>query len=1467
MAHLSICLLGTFAVTRGALPITAFVSNKVRALLAYLAMESDRPHTRAALEGLLWPESAPEAASASLRTALADLRRVLEDPKAHQPYLHITHDTLQFNAQSDSRVDAAEFSRLTGYLHLPRSDCSPIDAEALATAMSLYRGPFLEGFSISDSAAFEEWSSLWRERIGQAALNGLGALARYHEACGEYTPALEYARRQVALDPWLEDGHRQVMRILSLNGQRAEALAQYAVCRKALAMELGLEPSAETVRLAEAIRAGDLKGLQPGRLLPAAGAPPYRGLHYFDVEDAGLFFGREEITTQLAQRVVQTGMLIIVGASGSGKSSLARAGIAARLKAQGWEVQFMSPTGDPQKAIAQTAAWAPAGPEGSGSMSSSHADLPRRLLVVDQFEELFSLCRSEAARSAFLDQLFRGWGAGSPGGPALILVLRADFYSHCAAYPLLREALSAHQEYIGPLDAAGLRQAIEAPARRGGWALEPGLAGRFLEDVGATASHPPEPGALPLLEHALLETWLRRRGHLLTLEGYQESGGVHEAIARTADRVYACLSPSDQDLARDVFLRLVEPGEEMQDTRRRASMSELCLLGGEESGAAGAGVAGLLDALARARLVTISQETAEIAHEALIREWPLLQSWLAEDRENLRLQRHLAQSAAAWERLGRDPGDLYRGARLAQALEWAAQPGHERALDPLERVFLDTSRASAEAELREREAIRQRELEFARQVADAEHTRAKAECQRAEEQKQAALRIYREERLATANELAAQAQSTLESQPDLSLLLALEAVDLLQRAGLGMPWQVQQAVHDVALALRLIWMKESAPSTFEVTYLSDASRVLWWDTGGIHQADAETGAEEFCFDAVNLELSPDERLVAVTQNVFEKNWWLELWERSSVTRLATISLSNTWNPWWMIKSFSRDGKLLLVGNTENKGLLLDLSAWIAEGMPGGVTLSPPSRWIEDCSWFSWKYHFHPDGRTFVIGRAARPSLTLFDLETLTPVREFTGLAGTPLGHCFSPDGTRLAATCRDRTVRVWEVASGRELARAPARCSFGELFITYSPDGSCLATSADDGRVTLWDAADLHHLLELYHASAAWGVAFSPDGRRIITSRSAGSVQVWDVTSGARGELGAYRPSAPLHTQVIPSAPGGIYRAELRPDGGTVDFQQGASLDGKYIIETFPEGTAALVDTSTFHETTRLRGWSEPVERRCYPALSRDNTRLALRINGRTRVLDVPSGMLLFETSPGFWTWQTELPPAFSPDGRLLAAGVCNGAIYLWDLESREKPLSLPISLGWLSCCAFSPDGRFFAAAGSLEDRLENRGYAWVWDLTTPSAPPVVIVQDQSRIDQICFHPDSHSLAVCGVDPDAIIYAVTSGKRLLTLRGHTAHVVNIRYSADGQSILTASWDGSARVWDAETGAELLHYRVPGNNWFGMAFFTPDGHVIAAGEDGCYRTFAFQDFDALVELVRGRKVRDWKEEERKRYLRA
>jgi hypothetical protein len=309
----------------------------------------------------------------------------------------------------------------------------------------------------------------------------------------------------------------------------------------------------------------------------------------------------------------------------------------------------------------------------------------------------------------------------------VVLALRADFYRNCAPYAALRDALAARQAYIGPMCADELQRAIEEPARCGGWDLEPGLVAVLLKDLGADGAQAPEPGALPLLSHALLETWKRRRGRTLTISGYLASGGVRGAIAETAEAVFQDeLDAQQRAIARTIFLRLTEIGDSagVAETRRRATFEELISQPDDAPA-----VRDVLTKLADARLIITDEGVAEVAHEALIREWPTLRGWLEVNRDNLRLHRHLTLAAEGWARQGRDPGELYRGARLAQALEWAvANPAESNAL---EREFVAASRQLSEREAVEREAQRQRELEAARQLAQAEQQRAEQQARAA----------------------------------------------------------------------------------------------------------------------------------------------------------------------------------------------------------------------------------------------------------------------------------------------------------------------------------------------------------------------------------------------------------------------------------------------------------------------------------------------------------------------------------------------------------------------------------------------------------------------------------------------------------------------------------------------------------------------------------------------------------------
>ncbi|HEX2118321.1 MAG TPA: TIR domain-containing protein, partial [Acidimicrobiales bacterium] len=432
---------------------------------------------------------------------------------------------------------------------------------------------------------------------------------------------------------------------------------------------------------------------------------PYRGLSSFDEDHAEFFFGREDDTSRILELLKESRFVAVMGASGSGKSSLVRAGVVRALRtgrlpsSETWPIRVFTPGARPLTALA--AQMHKAFPQESmqGTLRDLHADErsldlaataglaesppDRRLaLVADQLEELFTLCTDEAERKAFLDNLL--YAATIPGGRVVVVVgMRADFYHRCAPYPQLRTLIASEQYLVGPLTREGLRRAIEEPARRVGVELEAGLLDTILADVGA------HPGGLPLLQHVLLELWQRRRGRMLTLEAYVAAGRLEGALAKRANTVYQALPPVQQEIARRVLLRLVQPGEGTEDTRRRATLDELVSIS-EDRGA----VERVVESLAQERLVTFGQDEAtgkrvvDITHEALIRGWPELREWIAERRDELRAERRLGEAAVEWDRGGRDESVLYRGARLST---W---DGHGlEGLNDLEREFLTASRA------------------------------------------------------------------------------------------------------------------------------------------------------------------------------------------------------------------------------------------------------------------------------------------------------------------------------------------------------------------------------------------------------------------------------------------------------------------------------------------------------------------------------------------------------------------------------------------------------------------------------------------------------------------------------------------------------------------------------------------------------------------------------------------------------
>ncbi|MGZ5348431.1 MAG: nSTAND1 domain-containing NTPase, partial [Solirubrobacterales bacterium] len=507
-----------------------------------------------------------------------------------------------------------------------------------------------------------------------AALDAVIARALAKEPERRYASCREFARAALAVA--VDEANRLLVDVASraAGGRSDQSEVEAELAGKVIDLQLVREQARTLADPATPAR------------VSSEGICPYKGLASFEPVDAEYFFGRERLVAELVARLVGAGFLGIVGPSGSGKSSLVRAGLLPALAAgalpgsEGWRRLLLRPGERPLDELRRALVSGARDPlvEAIDALSANE----RLLLVVDQLEELFTACRSEAERAAFADTLARA--AADPEGRAVVVVaLRADFYGRFAAYPGLAELLGANHVLVGPMQASELRRVVELPAGRVGLRVEPELADALVDDVEG------QPGALPLLSTALLELWQKRQDNSLALAAYRESGGVHGAVGRLAEGTYARVPDGRKQLVRAIMLRLVGEGEGDVPVRRRAPLAELDLERNED-------VADVLTTLADSRLVTVGEGSVEVAHEALLREWPRLREWIEEDAEGRRLRRHITQAATEWDAAGRDQGELYRGARLAAALEWTAD--HVLDLNELERAFVTESREISEQE-------------------------------------------------------------------------------------------------------------------------------------------------------------------------------------------------------------------------------------------------------------------------------------------------------------------------------------------------------------------------------------------------------------------------------------------------------------------------------------------------------------------------------------------------------------------------------------------------------------------------------------------------------------------------------------------------------------------------------------------------------------------------------------------------
>lgn len=1247
-----------------------------------------------------------------------------------------------------------------------------------------------------------------------------------------------------------------------------------------------------------------LKTLATGDEPPTPGDPPFKGLQYFDLADAELFFGREQATAQLVEDVSKSRFLAVIGASGSGKSSILRAGLVPALKRTGiyTQIHVLTPTAHPLEALATILTHGMESVTATATLADDLARDPRslhlftrrasappphpaqgqsghRLLIVDQFEELFTLCRSESERRAFIDNLLYTVQAEG-GATSALIALRADFYGHLAEYTALRKAVAKHQEYIGPMSRAELRQAIEEPAKRCGWEFAPGLVDLMLHDVGADEDHQPEPGALPLLSHALLETWRRRRGNVMTLKSYWESGEVRGAIARTAERVfYQELTSQEQPVARSIFLRLTELGEGTQDTRRRATMQELVPTAPSSEAER---VHDVLNKLADARLITTGENTVEVAHEALIREWPTLREWLNQNRDGLRLQRHLTESAQAWQNLNREPGELYRGARLAQALEWSKTNAGE--LNPLERGFLDASREMVEREQIEREAQRQRELAAAEKLAETEKRRAAEQTHAANRLRKRA--VWLAGALVIAGILALVALVASQQAAQNATTAQVQAATLLASQSES---ELANGYHDRAVLLALEALEK-------YPYTPQAEHALA-QAVSYNRALQEYTAHQSAVTSVAW--SPDGRWLA-TSGSSDNTVRIADPVTGETVRVIEMPKGITGNKLDMalFVGWTQDGKHLLTINGDRYTFGsqdYDVLLWDAENGHLISSVEITNQAESEMGQTSGSYVNFVSGAAADISKSGRlatlggdNTALIWDAAWQKPALRLSGHVNDVNSVDWSPDESKLATASLDGTARIWDAQTGQVLHILEGHQGRVNLAF-WSPDGKQLATAGDDGDVRLWDPSGGKLIKSIpTNMETVSSLAWAPNGTRFVTGHDDGSIRIWETESGKlletlRGHRGIVSDLkwSPVDDRLISGDGSGfvrIWNAGLSTAwrvfppqaarGGDWSVQgAGWSHDGRLLAMAGGDnlwGTdppsfslwdvqANKLTLENLNDKLQYNG----VEAHFSPddsAILYFGYKLLPDLSGTKTayVFDAHSGEIIRTFTPG--DGKLVRSTAWSPDGTRIATGLFNDQFIIWDYNTGEPIKSVVHSdnQNWMvDYVEWSPDGSKFVSCHDDSTVVVWDAKTWQPLLTLHHEPPAFVMT-------AAWSPDgTRLLTTAGNDEQGAkdttvrIWDSATGKELLVIAGHTKSVWPGDWSPNGKRIATFSNDGSVKVWDAATGAELLNLTVP-VLYGGYAWWSPDGdHLAVVGGKTLVSVWrVWQSTQELVDYAKG-----------------